>query len=469
MSTPNGIFWFRQDLRLADNPGLWTAVQSGKVLPVYIWDEAAQGDFKRGAATCFALSSILTHLNDALGGHLHFYSGDTETILLSLCQKYDIRSVYWNRCYEPYRLAQDSLLMETLSAQGIAIFTFNAFLLWEPWAVLKSDGTPYKVFTPYYNRGCLQSEPPRELFPSIEKASFLKDAEASFRASFFSKASWQDKLTPHAVFSETEVWAQFLRFVSTGLVRYEDFRNYPSRLGVSKLAMAFHFGLLSPHQVWDYFQTHSVDAPTADVDCFLKQLAWREFSYYLLYHFPALPTQNFNAKFDAFPWKSHPTYLKAWQQGKTGYPLVDAGMRELWETGSMHNRVRMVVASFLVKNLQVDWRLGAAWFWDCLLDADLANNSASWQWVAGSGADAAPYFRVFNPVTQAEKFDPEGVYVRLFLPELKDLPLKFLFKPWEAPVSVLNTAGIVLGDDYPYPIVSLSESRLAALDAYASL
>lgn len=251
-------------------------------------------------------------------------------------------------------------------------------------------------------------------------------------------------------------------------MRYKQQRDIPGESGTSRLSPHFHFGEMSPNQVW-YAAIHAVDGDVDNVglDCFLSELGWREFSHYLLFHFPSIPTENFSSKFGHFPWRKDPGSLKAWQQGKTGIPIIDAGMRELWQTGTMHNRVRMVVASFLVKNLLIHWHEGERWFWDCLLDADLAANSASWQWVAGTGADAAPYFRIFNPVLQGQKFDTNGEYVRHFCPELSHLPNKFIHNPWDAPAQILDAAGVELGVDYPAPIADLKGSRQRALDALA--
>jgi deoxyribodipyrimidine photo-lyase len=259
-------------------------------------------------------------------------------------------------------------------------------------------------------------------------------------------------------------------FLHEGLVDYKEERNFPGKQKNSRLSPHLHFGEISPHQVWYAAEKKGrLTAPSKDVEHFLSEMVWREFSYYLLYHFPTLPRKNFQAKFDHFPWLNNLGLLKAWQTGQTGYPIVDAGMRQLWQTGYMHNRVRMIVASFLVKNLLLHWHHGEDWFWDCLVDADLANNSASWQWVAGSGVDAAPYFRIFNPVTQGEKFDETGEYTRKFVPELGKLPNKFLFKPWEASESILKMAEVNLGKTYPKPIIELKKSREIALVAYHSI
>jgi deoxyribodipyrimidine photo-lyase len=281
------------------------------------------------------------------------------------------------------------------------------------------------------------------------------------------KISWYKNIEHLWQVGENEAQKKLDDFLKYKLIGYKENRNYPAKPNVSKLSPHLTFGEISPNQIWyTCIKQKELDN---DLDHFLSEIAWREFSYYLLYHFPQLPSKNFQSKFDHFQWEENNKFLTAWQKGQTGYPIVDAGMRELWQTGYIHNRVRMVVASFLVKNLLLDWRYGARWFWDCLLDADLANNSASWQWVAGCGADAAPYFRIFNPVTQGEKFDSEGKYTKLFVPELTNLPAKYLFQPWVAPNEILQKSGVILGENYPEPIVDLVRSRNYAIKAYKDL
>jgi deoxyribodipyrimidine photo-lyase len=275
---------------------------------------------------------------------------------------------------------------------------------------------------------------------------------------------WDKKLEPHWDISESGAKKQLALFLKDGLGGYKEGRNFPGKAHASRLSPYLHSGEISPNQVW---HAANLRGDSADIDNFCSELGWREFSYSLLHHFPALPHENWQKKFDHFPWKNDREDLSRWKKGMTGYPIVDAGMRELWQTGYMHNRVRMIVASFLIKNLLVDWRHGARWFWDCLVDADLANNSASWQWVAGSGADAAPYFRIFNPIGQGEKFDGDGAYTRKYVPELAKMPEKYLFQPWKAPNDVLSKAGVILGRTYPSPIVDIALSRAKALQALA--
>lgn len=466
MSPAPALFWFRQDLRLSDNPGLCAAVKRGRIYPIYILDEVNPGPHFMGAASKWWLHHSLLSLQTSLGGKLNYYWGDPAKIIPALCQRYDIDSVFWNRCYEPWRSTRDKKLKADLKERGICTESFNASLLWEPWEVHKSDGTPYKVFTPFYRKGCMAAAAPRRPLERPATIEAVKDEQACALEDLklLPSIRWDAALAPHWDIGEAGAQQQLTNFLQEGLQGYKEGRDYPARHQTSRLSPYLHSGEISPHQVW---YAALSQGQTSDSDHFCTELAWREFSYSLLHHFPALPHQNWQRKFDAFPWRHDPAALKRWQQGMTGYPIVDAGMRELWQTGYMHNRVRMIVASFLIKNLLIDWRQGAKWFWDCLVDADLANNSASWQWVAGSGADAAPYFRIFNPVTQGEKFDPQGDYIRHYVPEIGALPDKYLSAPWKAPATLREDAGIILGKTYPAPMVDVADSRARALEAFA--
>ncbi|MDC3261324.1 DNA photolyase family protein, partial [bacterium] len=348
--------------------------------------------------------------------------------------------------------------------------SFNGSLLWEPWQVLKKDGTPYKVFTPYYRRGCLQKVAPRQPLP-VPKTLDLVKADNSLTVedlSLLPAIDWDKKLHGDWDISEDGAKDRLDDFVFNGIQDYREGRNFPNKKNVSRLSPYFHFGQMSVNTAW--YAANDAAAlidNESNLDTFLSELGWREFSYYLLYHFPKLPTDNLQQRFNVFPWaKNTDAELKAWQKGKTGYPLVDAGMRELYGTGYMHNRVRMVVGSFMVKNLLIHWHSGERWFWDCLVDADLAANSASWQWIAGCGADAAPFFRIFNPITQSEKFDKQGDYIRRHVPELAEMPAKYIHAPWLAPADVLAAAGVEIGTDYPAPIIDIKESRERALAAF---
>lgn len=470
MAAELNIFWFRQDLRLADNPALTAAVGAGAVLPVYILDDESAGQWALGGASRWWLHESLTALDRSLDGRLVVLRGPAAQSIKALVRETGARGVYWNRCYEPWRLRRDQNLERDLTAAGCRAASSNGSLLWEPWQVLKADGRPYKVFTPYYRNGCLKEPEPRKPLPVPDLELAPRPAAPTLTISdldLVSPLDWPEKLAPHWRIGEQGAQEQLARFMATGLTGYRQHRDFPARPHVSRLSPRLHFGEISPHQIW-----HAAGggaAPDEDRTHFCTELGWREFSYYLLYHFPTMPSENLQARFDRFPWQWESPALAAWQRGQTGIPMVDAGLRELWQTGFMHNRVRMLTASFLVKNLLLDWRLGAQWFWDCLVDADLASNSAGWQWVAGSGADAAPYFRIFNPVTQGRKFDAAGEYVRRYVPELADLPDKYVHCPWEAPAEILAEAGVKLGRDYPTPIVSLKTSRERALEALATL
>lgn len=462
------IHWFRQDLRLADNPTLFAAAEQGKVLPVYILDQKNAGKYRMGAASRCWLHHSLAALNQALDHKLQIYSGDPKTILLKLVQRYQATAIHWNRCYEPWRVQRDSLIKQTFKQQDIKVQSFNGCLLWEPWQLLKKDNTPYQVFTPFY-RNAQSLQAPRIPLPKPDNLDLISLPEQSLSIeslNLLPKVPWDKPLMTHWNTGEIAAQKTLQHFLKSGIEQYKQGRDFPALAGVSRLSPHLHFGELSPNQAWYAMQSRERNDNTVH---FCRQLAWREFSYSQLYHHPNLAEKNLQTKFDAFPWQQNPKALSSWQQGQTGIPIVDAGMRELWQTGYMHNRVRMIAASFLVKNLLLPWQQGERWFWDCLLDADMANNSASWQWVAGCGADAAPYFRIFNPVTQGQKFDAQGEYTRRYVPELKASPNKYLFNPWEASNSLLHSAGIVLGKNYPHPIVDLKLSRTRALEAFKTL
>lgn len=462
------IHWFRQDLRLSDNPALSQAAALGKVLPIYILDDENVDVHAMGGASRWWLHHSLAALNASLGGKLNVYRGNAQAVLQDLIARHKPTAVYWNRCYEPWRMARDARIKETLKSHGIQAMSFNGSLLWEPWDIRKNDGTPYRVFTPFYRKGCLSAPPPRDPLPAPTLLDGVRDPAALTLNDLhlLPTIRWDKQLEPHWQIGETGAQNRLYAFLDEGIGHYKEGRNFPAKPYVSRLSPHLHFGEISPHQAWHAARARGENA---NIDHFCSELGWREFSHHLLFQFPELPHQNLQSKFDQFPWRDDAAALKRWQRGQTGYPIVDAGMRELWQTGYMHNRVRMIVGSFLVKNLLLDWRHGERWFWDCLVDADLANNSASWQWIAGCGADAAPYFRIFNPVGQGEKFDATGEYTRRFVPELAQLPDRYLFKPWEAPAAVLKQAGITLGTTYPTPMVDISDSRNAALQAFSSL
>ena len=467
------IVWFRQDLRIEDNPALLAAHQTGRfIVPIYILDDESSGEWKLGAASRWWLHESLKALNETLEGKLCLQVGSAQNVLLNLIQELKAEAIFWNCCYEPWRINRDEKIQETLIAKGVKVHTYNGSLLFEPQTTLKNDGTPYKVFTPFFQKGCLgKSIEPRRPEKAPKNLLLLKHNGLPLEnLKLLPKTPWYQKLAKYWKPGEAGARARLKQFLKNGLTHYEEGRNHPARDNVSRLSPHLHFGEISPNEVWyTTKQKMCAGRRRTDGEHFLSELGWREFSNNLLYHFPDLPRINLQKKFKAFPWRKDPEALKRWQQGQTGYPIVDAGMRELWETGYMHNRVRMIVGSFLNKNLMLHWHHGEDWFWDTLVDADLANNSASWQWIAGCGADAAPYFRIFNPVTQGQKFDADGEYVRRFIPELTKVPLKYLHNPWEAPEQLLTEAGVKLGENYPLPIVNLADSRERALEAFSKL
>ena len=471
MPTNTVIMWFRQDLRLSDNPALLKAIELGSVLPVFILDEG--NDWPLGEASRWWLHHSLISLNESLHGNLWVLKGDAAKLLPQFIQEHGASHIFWNRCYEPSIIHRDSLIKEQLTADGVTASSQNGSLIWEPWENLKQDGTPYKIFTPFYKYAIANNPPAapnQSTNTNFDTVKCLQDKDRLDKLNLLPDINWYEQFAAHWQPGEKGARQRLQDFTENGLTDYREGRDYPAKRSVSMLSPHLHFGEISPREAATVVkQAGDIDSNEEQAAHFVRELAWREFSYYSLYHFPLIPQQNMKSQFDRFPWIKDPKNLRRWQQGQTGFPLVDAGMRELWQTGYMHNRVRMIVGSFLVKNLMIHWLEGARWFWDCLLDADLANNSCSWQWVAGSGADAAPYFRIFNPVTQSMKFDPKGSYIRKYVPELNGLSNKDIHDPSCANTEELKKAGVVLGEHYPRAIVDLKQSRVRALDAYKSL
>lgn len=453
----SSIVWFRRDLRLGDNHAFIKACDLGDVLPIYILDDIAPDSFQRGGASNAWLQSSLRSLNESLEGKLNLYQGNAVKVIESLIEKYNVKYVFLNTCYEPWHRHQELEVAAMCKKRGLLYKAYNSNYLWDAERVLKNDGSYYKVFSAYKKKALAQER--RAVLAPASSVNIVRDPSVKdLLETTLSK--WQSKILSDWEVGEKAAYIKLHKFIDNGLNGYKDGRNYPYKNHVSMLSPHLSFGEISPAQIYE-------DVP--DAESFLNEIIWREFSAYLLYHFQDLHAECFNQKFKDCFWQGSEEHLHAWQAGHTGYPLIDAGMRQLWKTGYMHNRVRMVAASFLVKNLGVHWHRGRDWFWECLLDADLANNSASWQWVAGCGADAAPYYRIFNPITQGEKFDPQGEYTRRFVGELARLPDKYLFKPWEAPEQVLRDANITLGKTYPLPIVDVSLSRNRALADYKRL
>ena len=469
MTERPSLVWFRNDLRVSDNPALHAAAKSGApVVALYVLEDA-KGLRPKGAAWKWWLFGSLRTLANHLAKHgvtLTLRHGDPRKIIAEIAKEANVAGAFWNRRYETAEAKLDTEVEQWLLSQNIPVETFNASLLNEPWDIQSKSGGPIRVFTPYFKASTERGNP-REIISAIRKLEAARAPKSETLGEWNLEPStpdWATDMNRAWTRGEDGAKQRLKDFLSGALKGYAEHRDRPDIDGTSRLSPYLAHGEIGPHQI-----AAELPARGRDAEKYRAELGWREFSYHLFHHFPDLPRRNFQRRFDAFPWRDDHKALAKWQQGLTGYPIVDAGMRQLWRTGWMHNRVRMVCASFLVKHLMLDWRLGEAWFWDTLVDADPANNAASWQWVAGSGADAAPYFRVFNPVLQGEKFDPNGDYVRNFIPEIGGLPNHLIHKPWEAAPLELAGAGIKLGGAYPAPIVDHREARERALKAFQSL
>lgn len=464
------LFWFRRDLRLQDNPAFTAAVaRGGAVIPVFIWSPGEAGKWAPGAASRWWLHQSLKALDLALrkkNSALILRKGESLSELKKLLQETQAKAIYFNRRYEPSLSVVDQKIEASLRHLGIEVKSFNSTLLFEPDEIKNKSGNPFKVFTPFW-KACLKM-PLKDLAAPLQaKFSKPKKTPESLPLEDLEldpKIHWTEGIRQAWQPGEKGAEDEFEKFLHFHLAAYLEHRDRPDRVWTSRLSPHLHFGEISPCKVWYAVRERSLVSRkpgiVREAEGFLRQMAWREFAYHLLYFFPHTAERPLRPEFEKFPWRSDPSGLKAWQQGRTGYPLVDAGMRELWTTGWMHNRLRMVVASFLVKDLLIPWQEGAKWFWDTLVDADLANNTLGWQWTAGCGADAAPYFRIFNPVTQGKKFDPKGDYVRRWVPELAKLSEKWIHRPWSAPGPA---------PDYPPPVVDHGEARARALVAFRTL
>ncbi|MBI5384228.1 MAG: deoxyribodipyrimidine photo-lyase [Verrucomicrobia bacterium] len=469
------IVWFRHDLRLEDHPALHAAVARGAVLPVFIWAPEEEAPWPPGSASRWWLHQSLLALETDLkraGSRLIIRRGPTRQALLGLAKDGRASAVFWNRRYEPAVMARDVKVMESLRSAGLEAESFNGALLHEPWEVQTKSGGPFQVFTPFW-KTCLALPAPPKPWPAPRELPAPRKWPVGLPVEALElepEVNWAGGLRASWKPGRAGARAELKRFLNERLLKYDGVRDFPSRVGTSRLSPHLHFGEISPRQVWHAVRRSATEKAIPEErwpQCrFLAEIGWREFAHHLLHHFPHTPAQPLRSQFAKFPWRDEPVWLRAWQRGLTGFPFVDAGMRELWATGWMHNRVRMVVASFLVKHLLISWLDGARWFWDTLVDADLANNTLGWQWTAGCGADAAPYFRIFNPVSQGKKFDPKAKYIRRWVPELAKLPDRWIHAPWEAPAESLARAGVTLGENYPKPIVKHLIARETALEAY---
>ena len=472
------IFWYRQDLRVNDLPGLAAAAATGQpIIPCYILDDSTPGDWRIGSASRWwlhhSLNSLVTDLS-AFGGILVLRQGEAQAVLEQLVTETGSQDIYCTRMYEPWAADLEQRLHQHFGETDVNFKRYGGALLHEPESVQNLSGLPYKVFTPFW-RSCRAKPAPAVPQPLAKTACWSEETIASDELDSWQlcpeqpnwAAQWPESWAPGSAGAKRKLEA----FLKEGIRNYSEGRDHPAMDCTTRLSPHLHYGEISPREVWHRVCYAGAEHPEleGEVDKFFSEMGWREFSHHLMHHFPTIPEQAFKAQFRPFPWLANEDKLKAWQSGQTGYPMVDAGMRELWHSGYMHNRVRMIVASFLTKHLLIHWRQGANWFWDTLLDASLANNSAGWQWVAGSGADASPYFRIFNPITQGKKFDAEGEYIRRWLPELARMPARYLNCPWEAPAEILAQAGVALGENYPHPIVDHKAARESALAAYSSL
>ncbi|MCA9079350.1 MAG: deoxyribodipyrimidine photo-lyase [Planctomycetaceae bacterium] len=473
MSTAPSLVWFRHDLRLADQPALQAAMdRSGPVIPVYIWAPEEEEDWAPASCSRWWLHHSLDALSqrlELLGVRLIIRRGPTEVALSDLIRETGADAVFWTRRYEPEVIERDKQLKQLLKSQEIEACSFNGALLVEPWEVATQQGKPYQVFTPYWKAAQekLSGDEPLAAPERLKTLNNSLESVSLQELNLLPTIPWDTAFHEQWMPGETGAQAALNRFLDEIVSDYKTERDVPGRQGTSRLSPHLHFGEISPRQIVQAMRARKLNLSAIGPKTFLTELGWREFAHHVLYHFPKTPQEPLRAAFNEFPWNDDPTSLRAWQRGQTGYPIVDAGMRELWATGWMHNRVRMIVGSFLTKHLRLPWQAGAEWFWDTLVDADLANNTLGWQWISGCGADAAPYFRVFNPILQGVKFDPDGTYVRRWCPELADVPDKWLHNPWEAPASVLTQARVRLGRDYPEPIVDHATARDAALAAFA--
>lgn len=479
-STPPVLLWFRLDLRVEDHAGLTAAIQTGRmVIPVFIWAPEEERPWEPGAAGKWWLHHSLRALAcrlEGLGMQLTFRrsgKGGSLAELMRLVQETGADTVQWTRRYEPAVIERDKRIKEMLRAEGVRVESFAGNLLHEPWTVQNKAGKPYQVFTPFWKQCLTLAEPPAPLPcpPKQKKSPIHADSLRLEELDLLPQMSWDLGMREMWRPGEGGAKERLRCFLDNGWDHYAEGRNRPDQAFTSKLSPHLHFGEITTRQVW-----HEISARASASGCgdwkrskFLAEVGWREFSHHLLYHFPKTPELPLRQEWVGFPTEENTVGFQAWKKGLTGYPIVDAGMRELWTTGWMHNRVRMIVASFLVKDLFLPWQEGAWWFWDTLVDADLAQNTLGWQWTAGCGADAAPYFRIFNPVSQGRKFDAQGDYVRKWIPEIAALPTEYIHAPWGAPQAMLTKAAVALGTTYPLPVVEHAVARKRALELYSKL
>lgn len=483
MSNGKTLVWFRQDLRLADNPALHAAAQRGAVIPVYIWAPAEEGAWRPGGATKWWLHHSLESLDtelEKLDSHLVVRTlpapskERTSDLLATLVRETGADAVYFNRRYEESARKQEEEVVAALEKLGTTVRSFNGSLIHEPYEILNNSGEPYKVYTAYA-RACLRIAGKQKIVPTVRKLDTppkMPKSDLLNALHLLPSINWDEGISAAWTPGEVAASKRARKFIANLVSAYTTTRNQPAVDGVSRMSPHLHFGEMSPRVLFHLVESARDDLDKdgrESVDKFLGEILWREFAYYTLYHQPHTAESCLRQEFNQLDWRNDKKALESWQRGQTGVPIVDAGMRELWTTGWMHNRVRMIAASFLVKDLLISWQKGAAWFWDTLVDADLANNTMGWQWVAGCGVDAAPYFRIMNPTLQGKKFDPDGAYVRRWVPELREVPSRFIHEPWLTPPLVQQQAGVEIGTDYPTPIIDHSAARQRVLTLYKGL
>lgn len=462
------LLWLTQDLRISDHMPLRDAVKQGyEVIPLYIYSEEDEHPWSMGSASKWWLHHSLKSLcssYEGKGSRLIIRKGKFLTVLKEMIEETGAEAIFYHKRVEPFARNSEDKLSGYFQKEGIGFHGYYDNLLFTPGSVLNGKNEPYQVYTPFY-KACLKMPVPR---PPIAQPDHLNKVNTSIQSlevdelALLPSIPWDKEFYTLWMPGEERAKERLKYFAAHNVAEYSTHRDYPYMDATSRLAPHFHFGEISPFQVWKVVEKASGEKGSS----YLRQLIWREFAHHMLYHFPHTDVSPLREEFKHFPWKKNAKLFGVWKKGLTGYPIVDAGMRQLWRLGWMHNRLRMIVGSFLVKDLLIPWQEGEKWFWDTLVDADLSNNAFGWQWVGGCGADAAPYFRIFNPVIQGEKFDPEGQYVRAFVPELKDLPNEWIHKPWLAPEDVLRSAGVTLGKTYPHPVVDHNEARNLALEYY---
>ncbi len=467
-----GVHWFRQDLRLAHNPSLEIlAGRVDQIIPIYIIDPKQV----IGSTSKWWLEQSLNSLSidiEKRNGKLNVFEGDPLDIISSLISDKTIECFYWNRLYDFYSIKRDKKIKSFLRLNNIECETFNGYLLNEPWEIKNKSGSFFKVFTPYW-RHCINIIQNKKFYKKTYNTklfnSILKNSKKIQKLKLTNKKlNWTNKIHKNWLPGEINAQIQLDEFIKNKANNYSIGRDRPDQNLTSKLSPYLHFGEISPMDIYSQVSL-SKTINSKNKEKFLAEMGWRDFSYNLLYHYPDMNKNPIQSKFNKFPWLKDNKNLKKWQKGFTGIPIVDAGMRQLYETGWMHNRVRMIVGSFLTKNLLLNWKLGEEWFFDTLVDADIGSNSAGWQWIAGCGADASPYFRIFNPILQGQKFDPQGEYVKKYVPELKNVSNKFIHNPWEMTEENQTNSGCKIGKDYPKPIVDLKETRNRALSAFKTI